>query len=142
MSDQTQGAGTQQEVAKPPYGRPIREIIDDLRKTIPNSMLKSRKQGGQDLTYLPWYNAVKMLDYYAPGWSYEVRSVTPIGGNQVVLTVRISIPCAEGIVYREATGIEEEEGVKFGDAASNSESMALRRAAAKFGLALSLYEKK
>ncbi len=63
-------------------------------------------------------------------------------GESLVMTVRITIPCAEGEVYREATGIEDEETSSFGDTASNAESMALRRAAAKFGLGLSLYDKK
>jgi hypothetical protein len=51
----------------------------------------------------------------------------------------------EGWVYREATGTEEEpddDQQMYGDPSSNAESMALRRAAAKFGLGLYLYNKK
>ena len=44
-------------------------------------------------------------------------------------------------MYREAIGIEDEETLSFGDPASNAESMALRRAAAKFDLELYLYDK-
>jgi hypothetical protein len=51
------------------------------------------------------------------------------------------VPCLEGVVYREATGQEEEETTSYGDSSSNAESMALRRAAAKFGLGLYLYDK-
>ena len=100
-------------------------------------------RGGQTLDFIPWYHAVKYLDLHAPGWSYEVRSVTWYG-ERVVLAVRLSIPCAEGLVFREATGTEEEpeEGERmYGDPSSNAESMALRRAAAKFGLGLYLYNK-
>jgi hypothetical protein len=53
-----------------------------------------------------------------------------------VVTVRISIPCIEGIISREATGTEDEELKGYGDPSSNAEAMALKRAAAKFGLGL------
>jgi len=129
-----------QEVITEPLLRSIREIISDLSKPVSAQRLKTRKQGGKDITYLPWYQAVRYLDYYAPGWSYEVRSVNQIG-ERCVVTVRISIPCAEGLVYREATGQEALDCGSYGDPSSNAESMALRRAAAKFGLALSLYDK-
>lgn len=121
--------------------RPIADIINDLSKPIPPRLLKTKTVGGQKIQYIPWYTAVKFLDLYAPGWNYEVRQLTEIG-QKLVLVARISVPCAEGLVYREATGQEDEEVRGYGDSSSNSESMALRRAAAKFGLGLSLYEKK
>jgi hypothetical protein len=120
--------------------RSIREIIKDLSKPVAKRHLRTRKQGGKDLTYISWYDAVKYLDHYAPGWNYEVRSMNSVGGK-LILTIRLSIPCLEGIVYREATGQEEEETTSYGDSSSNAESMALRRAAAKFGLGLYLYDK-
>ena len=71
--------------------------------------------------------------------------------DRIFLTGRLTIPTAEGNVYREATGTEElkrtdrETGepieLAYGDPSSNAESMALRRAAAKFGLGLYLYNK-
>ncbi len=91
------------------------------------------------MTYISWYDAVKYLDHYAPGWCYEVRRMDSVGGK-LILTIRLSVPCLEGLVYREATGQEEEETNSYGDSSSNAESMALRRAAAKFGLGLSLYD--
>ncbi|HZH34595.1 MAG TPA: Rad52/Rad22 family DNA repair protein [Pyrinomonadaceae bacterium] len=120
--------------------RSIREIIKDLRKPIHPRHLRTRKQGGKELIYISWHDAIKYLDHFAPGWCYEVRSVTAIGGR-LILTVRITIQCAEGLVWREATGQEEEETNSYGDPSSNAESMALRRAASKFGLGLSLYDK-
>ena len=72
--------------------------------------------------------------------SHKVRSIQQVGAHCVV-TVRISIPCLEGTVMREATGIEPLDVKGYGDPSSNAESMALRRAAAKFGLGLYLYEK-
>lgn len=119
--------------------RSIREIVKDLSKPIAKRHLRTRKQGNSQLTYISWYDAVKYLDHYASGWNYEVRRMDAIAGK-LILTVRLSIPCTEGIVFREATGQEDEGHDKFGDSSSNAESMALRRAAAKFGLGLSLYD--
>ena len=118
--------------------RSINEIINDLHKPIHQRHLKTRRQGGKEITYIAWYDAAKYLDLYAPGWSHEIRSIQQIAGK-VVITVRISVPTADGTVYREATGSEDEDTDSYGDAFSNSESMALRRCAAKYGLGQHLY---
>jgi len=119
--------------------RSIREIVKDLSKPVAARHLRKRKQGGKEITYIAWHDAVKYLDHYAPGWCYEVRSIDSIGGK-LILTIRLSVPCAEGVVYREATGQEDETLESYGDSSSNAESMALRRSAAKFGLGLYLYD--
>jgi hypothetical protein len=129
------------EVSAPAEGpRSIREIIADLSKPLAARHLKTRQQGGKTLTYLPWYFAVKYLDLFAPGWSKEIRSITQVGDN-LVMVVRIIVPCAEGTVWREASALEPIKGTGYGDCATNCESAALRRAAAQFGLARYLYEK-
>jgi len=61
-------------------------------------------------------------------------------GGKLILTVRLSVLCLEGTIYREATGQEDETLDKYGDSSSNAESMALRRASTKFGLGLYLYD--
>lgn len=120
--------------------RSIREIVKDLSKPVAKRHLRTRKQSGKEITYISWYDAVKYMDHYAPGWCYEVRNMDSVAGK-LIITVRVSILCQEGIVYREATGQEEEETTSYGDSSSNAESMALRRAFAKFGLGLYLYDK-
>lgn len=119
--------------------RSIRDIVKDLSKPVAKRHLRTRRQGGKEIGYIAWHDAIKYLDHYAPGWNYEVRAMNSIAGN-IILTIRLSIPCAEGIVYREATGQEDESKDTYGDPSSNAESMALRRAAAKFGLGLYLYD--
>ena len=119
--------------------RSIREIVKDLSKPVAKRHLRSRKQGGRDITYIAWHDAIKYFDHYAPGWNYEIRSLNSVGGK-LILIVRLSVLCAEGIVYREATGQEDETLESYGDSSSNAESMALRRASAKFGLGLYLYD--
>ncbi|MCY7345956.1 MAG: RAD52 family DNA repair protein, partial [Pyrinomonadaceae bacterium] len=119
--------------------RSIRDIVKDLSKPIAQKHLRKRRQGGKEITYLSWHDAVKYLDHFAPGWCYEIRSIESVAGK-LIMIVRLSVSCAEGSVYREATGQEDEDLESYGNSSSNAESMALRRAAAKFGLGLSLYD--
>jgi hypothetical protein len=119
--------------------RSIREIIKDLSKPIAQKHLRKRRQGGKEIIYLAWHDAVKYLDHFAPGWCYEIRSIDSVSGK-LIMIVRLSIPSLEGVVYREATGQEDEDLETYGNSSSNSESMALRRAASKFGLGLYLYD--
>ncbi len=119
--------------------RSIREIVKDLSKPIAQKHLRKRRQGGKEITYLAWHDAVKYLDHFAPGWCYEIRSIDSVAGK-LILTIRLSIQSLEGVIYREATGQEDEDLESYGNSSSNAESMALRRAAAKFGLGLSLYD--
>ena len=120
--------------------RPLTEILDDLQKDVPQRVLKSKKMGGNNITFIPWYKVARMMDFFAPGWEYEIMERT-ITASHIMLTVRVYINCAEGRFYREATGIESLNVKGFGDPSSNAESMAFRRACAKWGLGLKLYEK-
>jgi hypothetical protein len=132
-----------QQVSAPAEGlRSIKAIIADLSKPVAARHLKTKpatKQGGT-ITFIEWHTAVKYLDLFAPGWSYAVKSVQLVG-TLVTVIASISIPCSEGVVTREATGCEEEDAKGYGDACSNAEAMALKRAASKFGLGLYLYQK-
>jgi hypothetical protein len=121
--------------------RSITDIIADLSKPLPDRFLKHKKMGGSDITFITWYTAVRFLDLYAPGWSTTEPKVTEVGGTLIV-AIGISIPCEEGLVTRYATGQEEADVKGYGDSSSNAEAMALKRAAAKFGLGLYLYEGK
>lgn len=118
--------------------RSISDIVRDLSKPVAVRHLATRKQGGKEILYISWATAAMYLDYYAFGWSYEIRSIVWTE-DKMIVTVRISIPCLEGVVFREATGQEDLQGVNYGDSSSNAESMAFRRAAAKFGLCAYLY---
>jgi hypothetical protein len=118
----------------------LAQIQSALSRPLPKSMLATRKQGGTTLEYIPWHTAVKVLDKYAPGWEWRIVSVTT-GGDRLVLVGELAIPTSDGLVTRQATGSEELNCSSFGDSSSNSEGMSFRRAAAKFGLCLYLYEK-
>lgn len=125
--------------------RSIQEIIADLSKPIDAKDLKFKEARNRQnntktkIYFLPWYQAAKYLDNYAPGWSYEVKETMNFTGK-VAIVAKVTIPALEGNVIRESTGNEDEDKETFGDAFSNAESMAFRRACAKFGLGRYLYE--
>ena len=120
--------------------RPIRQIIADLSKPLDTRHLATRVQGGQKLTYIPWHVANRALDHYAPGWSGRITNIMTTD-KYLVLTYELTVVAAEGTFVRTATGCEELNMKGYGDPSSNAESMAFRRAAARFGLGLYLYDK-
>src|SRR4029453_793232 len=97
-SDQIQSAPQADEAATI-SPRSIKDIIADLSKPLERRHLKTRKQGGAELTYIEWHTAVKYLDHFAPGWSYYVKSISLVG-SLVSVIASISIPCQEGTITR------------------------------------------
>jgi hypothetical protein len=54
--------------------------------------LRTRKQGGKDITYVECHTVIRYLDHYAPGWSCEVKDVIPTGTRCVVtITCRAAL---------------------------------------------------
>lgn len=126
----------------------IRQIQEVLSRPLPAQMISIRRQGGRDIPYLSWHTVSKILDKYAPGWSWEICRMG-MTSDRIFLIGRLTVPTSDGHICREATGTEllkrdDEDGpceLAYGDPSSNAESMAFRRAAAKFGLGLYLYSK-
>lgn len=133
------------EVAIVPPNKPgewtIGQIEAALSRPIPPDLLQQKKKGGAVLHYIPWHTANKILCKYAPGWSGRVTNTQSIG-KELVLTYSISIPTSDGVITREATGSELLECGSYGETAANAESQAFRRACARFGLGLYLYDRK
>jgi hypothetical protein len=91
----TEEIAAQDEKARPlvrepkPYARPLAEILADLSKPIDPRHLKTKQVGKgerqRDVTYVPWYNAIRYLDFYAPGWSYRITNVAQVGKSVVIV---------------------------------------------------------
>ena len=134
--------------------RPLQAIMADLHKPVPRRLTESKVQGGTEITFIPWHQACRLMDLYAPGWSGTVKSIQVVTApdkkgdrkDLVVITYRVSIPCTDDegnlvIIDRESTGWEDFTNQSWGDPFSNAESMAKRRAFAQFGLGQHLYRK-
>ena len=117
----------------------IQQIEEALSRPLPNSMLKTKRLGGQNITYIPWHCLPTILSKYAPGWEWKIKSMH-ISDNSLFIVGQLSIPTAKGVISREATGTESLDCNSYGDASSNSEAMAMRRCCSKFGLGLYLYK--
>jgi hypothetical protein len=119
----------------------IDQIVKSLSRPLPASAIKQRKQGGQTIDYIPWHTVNRILDKYAIGWSFEITRIQTTNSD-IFIVGRLTIPTSSGPVFREASGTEKLDCGSYGDASSNSESMAFRRCAARFGLGLYMYDKK
>lgn len=133
---------------------PAAEIIEYLSRRLPDKLLEKKKVGNTQITFLSWKYIPPILDKYARGWCWEITHLQSTS-DRIFLVGRLTIPTADGLVWREATGTEclketktdkvtgevIEREIAYGDPSSNAESMAFRRACAKFGLGLYLYSK-
>ena len=84
----------------------INDIIRRLESGFPNYE-RTMSKGGQRIAFFPWTAVRRILDENAPGWCFEISRVESIN-DRVSVTGRLSIPCAEGVVWREGIGQEEE----------------------------------
>ena len=119
------------------YGRPLSQILNDLRRPIPGHIVHTRQQSGRRVKYLTMQDTIAILDQYAPGWEGTITNIYSTR-DRIYIAYRITIHAKEGKFAREATGSSSLEPNAQGDPSSIAESAALRSAAAKFGLALYL----
>ncbi len=137
------------------------EIRAEFKAITPASrpdMFATVTEHGESITYIPWHKCIEALDAVCPGYDYQIlasdlhvadmpattgssaRAARP-GFGRVRTLIRLTIPTSDGAIVRDGQGYEPWEKEFYGDPYSNSEAMALRRALAKFGLGLSLYDK-
>ena len=131
------------------FRRSIADILADFSKPIPARLVSKKpvfsRQNGKltktgGVEYVSWSNYIKLLDYFAPGFDWEIR--THYLHNQIVVVEgRLTIKAEEGDFIREATGYEEIGNDGYGNAVNNAEASALRRCCAKFQLGLQFWHK-
>lgn len=122
------------------FRRPLEEILEDLRRPIPQRFIKTKSKKGVALRFVSWYDIVRILEARAPGFEYDCSP--HFGDGKTVVKATITIHGEDGSLSRSALGIADSDIESWGDATSNASSMALRRAAAEFGLGLHLYWEK
>jgi len=115
----------------------FQELRDTLNRPTDPTLVRRRRQGTIEVDYLEWFAVNRILDAHCPGWSGE--AVVTTVGDTVIVTYTIRIPTSEGIVSRSATG-SEKLGSGF-DPVASAEQQAFKRAAARFGIGLDLYDR-
>ena len=118
--------------------RTTAETIEALQKPIDPRHFRTRKQGNNTITYVPWAILAKCLTHRAPGWCWEIQSVQQIS-DCVVVTGRLSIPCSDGLLHFSAVAFEPLNGKSMAPAVESCASGALRRACGLAQLGIDLW---
>ncbi|KAJ4825882.1 hypothetical protein Tsubulata_050030 [Turnera subulata] len=120
--------------------RPLAEILKELNKRVPDSVVRQRVEDGFSIKYIPWHIVNRIMNLHATEWSGEVRSITySANGKSVSVVYRVTLYGTDAEIYRESTGTASVDDVGYGDPVQKAEAMAFRRACARFGLGLHLY---
>lgn len=119
------------------FRRPLIEIMTDLRKPIAPRFFKYKMAGNKKITYVSWHQLNKLMDYFTPGWEWQIT--TSFDDKKVCVVGALTIKAQEGDFTRSATGNENSDVDAYGDPYSNAEAQAFRRACAKWGLGLHLW---
>ncbi|KAI3698594.1 hypothetical protein L2E82_42251 [Cichorium intybus] len=119
--------------------RPLAEILRDLNKRIPDNIIVKQLDSTQPAS-IPWYHANRMLSFYAPGWSGEIRDVIFSDTGSVTVVYRVTVRATDGEAHRESTGtVSSIPNGQIIDPVAAAEEIAFCKACARFGLGLYLY---
>ncbi|MGL5944235.1 MAG: hypothetical protein ACRC2S_28470 [Waterburya sp.] len=111
--------------------------MTDLRKPIQPRFIKSKSIKGKRIDFVSWYELNKLMDFYCPGWEWNIN--TSFDGTKVCVIGALTIKAQEGDFTRSATGNENSDLDAYGDPYSNAEAQAFRRACGRWGLGLHLW---
>jgi len=118
------------------------EMLEVLRKPIERNRISFKTLKGNRIEYISWYDLLDIIEERIglDAYSWEIRDVQQVG-NYLTLIGTLTLYGEDTRLTREATGIEPLDTSPYGDPSSNAEAMAMRRAAAKFGLGRDLWRK-
>ena len=117
------------------------DIKRELRKATPKKERRTRAgPGGMKLTYAPWsYVADRLNEVFGPNWSFESLVEPKMHDGQVIVGVRLITPLGHQDAYGGHRYLPNNPNASYADALQSAMSKALRRAAARWGIALDLY---
>ena len=118
---------------------PSSTVLEALQRPIDPRHHRSRRQGGKELTYVPWSTLVRCLLHRAPGYSWELRSVQVVG-DFVAVTGRLTVSTADGPLVYENVSSESLSSSSYAPPVETAASSCLRRCCAMAGLGLGLWE--
>src|SRR3990167_3167523 len=113
----------------------------DPRKPTPKKERKTRAgPGGMRLTYAPWsYVADRLNEVFGPNWSFESTVEPKMQNGEVIVGIRLMTPLGHQDAFGGHKYQPSNPNASYADALQSAMSKALRRAAARWGIALDLY---
>ncbi len=115
------------------------ETLLELQRPVDERHFRTRRQGGKELTYVPWYTLVRHLQHRAPGYSWELKAVSQVG-EWVTVVGRLTVPTLDGALVYENVSSERLDASSFAPPVETAASSCLRRCCALAGLGLSAWE--
>lgn len=77
----------------------LEQIRAALAQPLPASMIETKTLKGRSIQFIPWHTANRILDKYAPGWTWEICRMG-LSADRIFLVGRLTIPTREGSLYR------------------------------------------
>jgi hemoglobin-like flavoprotein len=114
-----------------PYGRPLAEILEDLRQPIPQEQLDFTD--GISTVFSAEKAIAQLLNHLAPGWEGKLTNARALQDCAIV-TYCITIHAQEGTFSRESVGSAHLKNSQRDDPFADAEARAFVNAAAKWGL--------
>jgi len=117
------------------------DIKRELRKATPKKERRTRAgPGGMKLTYAPWsYVADRLNEVFGPNWSFESIVEPKMQNGEVIVGIRLLTPLGHQDAFGGHRYQSNNPNASYADALQSAMSKALRRAAARWGVALDLY---
>ena len=110
------------------------------KKTPKAAIYKRPGPGGMSLSYVPWaWVARRMNEAFGSNWSLRYIADPKIQGGEVLVMVEVSTPEGSQQAYGSHKYQQSNPNASYGDALQSATSKALRRACARWGVALDLY---
>jgi hypothetical protein len=123
----------------------FKQILTQLAERIPDNLIKTRQEGGNELSYIEWHVACDVLDKVVGDWENDIKEVTVVDNKLFITgTITVNGVTRTNIGWEFLTRIDrdgQEKEIAFGDVFTNAFSMYLKRGAALFGVARHLYKK-
>jgi len=112
-----------------------------LKRKTPKTAIYTRPGPyGRDLAYVPWaYVARQMNEAFGSNWSLKYIADPKMQGGEVLVMVEVSTPDGSQQAYGSHKYQQSNANASYGDALQSATSKALRRACARWGIALDLY---
>jgi len=118
---------------------PIDETLGVLGGPVDPRHIRQRKQGKQQVDYLPWPTIVRHLNHRVPGWQWTIDEISSVG-SWLYVKGTLSIPCGDQTLTFSGVSSEQLEYEGFAPPIESCCSRALARAAALTGFSLALWE--